>query len=122
MNWSNQELDPTIMALLDFCIILSTELCKQETSQQRPFHENKGHLELLGLPNPDHNSAVVSVAWATQKGNLLLLGQVLRVLGVEDGVVNALCKEPGQSDVKRGAHYKHLASQLQDLDSRSNYR
>ena len=95
MNWSNQELDPTIMALLDFCIILSTELCNQETSQQRPFHKNKGHLELLGLPNPDHNSAVVSVAWATQKGNLLLLGQVLRVLGVEDGVVNALCKEPG---------------------------
>ena len=29
VNWSNQELDPTIMALLDFCIILSTELCNQ---------------------------------------------------------------------------------------------
>ena len=79
------------------------------------------HLELLGLPDPDHDSAVVSVAWATQKGNLLLLGEVLRVLGVEDGVVNALCKELGQSHVKRKAHYKHLASQLQDLD-RSNYR
>merc|ERR1719365_168372 len=39
-------------------------------------------LEFLGLPDPDHNPAVVSVAWATQKGNLLLLGKVLRVLGV----------------------------------------
>ena len=57
----------------------------------------KGHLELLGLPDPDHDSAVVSVAWATQKGNLLLLGEVLGVLGVEDGVVNALCKGAGQS-------------------------
>merc|ERR1719472_639248 len=66
-------------------------------------HLVHGALELLGLPNPDHNSAVVSVAWATQKGNLLLLGQVLRVLGVEDGVVNALsfyalCNLPWLSD------------------------
>ena len=79
------------------------------------------HLEFLGLPNPDHNSAVVSVAWATQKGNLLLLGEVLRVLGVEDGVVNALWKEAGQSQVWGACMNKHLASQLQDLD-RSNYR
>ena len=64
--------------------------------------QKRGHLEFLGLPDPDHNPAVVSVAWATQKGNLLLLGKVLRVLGVEDGVVNALCKEPGQSHVWRG--------------------
>lgn len=83
--------------------------------------KKEGHLELLGLPDPDHDPAVVSVAWATQKGNLLLLGEVLGVLGVQDGVVNALCKEPGQSQVKRKAHYKHLASQLQDL-GRSNYR
>ena len=122
MNWSNQELDPTIIELFAFCIILSTELCNRYTSQQRPFHEDKVHLEFLRLPDPDHDSAVVSVAWATQKGNLLLLGEVLGVLGVKDGVVNALCKDPGQSDVKRETHYKHLASQLQDLDSRSNYR
>ena len=37
VNWSNQELDPTIIELFAFCIILSTELCNQYTSQQRPF-------------------------------------------------------------------------------------
>merc|ERR1712055_484911 len=61
-------------------------------------------LEFLGLPDPDHDSAVVSVAWATQKGNLLLLGEVFGVLGVEDGVVNALsfyalCDLPWLSNV-----------------------
>merc|ERR1712051_995867 len=67
-------------------------------------HLVHGALELLGLPDPDHDSAVVSVAWATQKGNLLLLGEVLGVLGVEDGVVNALsfyalCDLPWLSNV-----------------------
>merc|ERR1719239_1922742 len=67
-------------------------------------HLVHGALELLGLPDPDHDSAVVSVAWATQKGNLLLLGEVIRVLGVEDGVVNALsfyalCDLPWLSNV-----------------------
>merc|ERR1711887_515160 len=67
-------------------------------------HLVHGALELLGLPDPDHNSAVVSVAWATQKSNLLLLGEVLGVLGVEDGVVDtlsfyALCDLPWLSNV-----------------------
>ena len=88
------------MALLDFCIILSTELCNQEIS--RTLSHDKGHLELLGLPDPDHDPAVVAVAWTTKKSNLFLLREVLGVLGVKDGVVNALCKEPGQSDEKRG--------------------
>ena len=55
--------------------------------------DGKAYLELLGLSDPDHNPAVVSMAWATQKGHLLLLSQVLGVLGVQDRVVDALCKK-----------------------------
>ena len=91
VNWSNQELDPTIIELFAFCIILSTELWKAWI--RKKLLDGKAHLELLGLPDPDHNPAVVSVAWATQKGHLLLLSQVLGVLGVQDRVVDALCKK-----------------------------
>merc|ERR1719239_1769619 len=84
-------------------------------------HLVHGALELL---DPDHDSAVVSVAWATQKGNLLLLGEVLGVLGVEDGVVNALsfyalCDLPWLSNVDIHDQVFLVAFRIGDLQTDS---
>merc|ERR1712112_569901 len=87
-------------------------------------HLVHGALEFLGLPDPDHDSAVVSVAWATQKGNLLLLGEVLGVLGVKDGVVNALsfyalCNLPWLSDADIHDQVLLVALFVRDLQADS---
>merc|ERR1719472_349910 len=79
-------------------------------------------LELLGLPDPDHDPAVVAVAWTTKKSNLFLLREVLGVLGVKDGVVDtlslyALCDLPWFSDVDVHDQVLLIAFLIRDLQA-----
>merc|ERR1711936_626545 len=85
-------------------------------------HLVHGALELLGLPDPDHDPAVVAVAWTTKKSNLFLLREVLGVLGVKDGVVDtlsfhALCDLPWFSDVDVHDQVLLIAFLIRDLQA-----
>ena len=50
------------------------------------------YLEFLWFPDSDLKLCVVSKAGSAEQSNLLLFGEVLGVLGVQDGVVETLCQ------------------------------